>query len=187
MFKTSVYDATVTFSKDGSIHVELRSGRGGGTKASKRFTRDELHALFDWQRIADWESDPNPDYSQRIDYSHETGELRLVTGSGLERFDPHSEEALAKLVRKLKSRAPLPPALVDQPTLPDLPIPTAEQMANRTIYTTPSAAHGAKAPKRPNPARAATQAKTRQIAMSLLKASALQIKASRDSDAVHTR
>lgn len=77
-----------------------------------------------------------------IAYSHETGEITLVTGGGVENFNPNDDEHLARLVRKLKAFAPTPESEA-QPNLPNiLPQPTAEQFANRTIYTNPAHASG---------------------------------------------
>lgn len=134
-----VFTGTIIRAKDGSLNVELQSLR---VKASKRFTPSQLLPLQDWLNSAkdSWDVVEGIVHAQKISYSHEDNKLRLETAGGVKYYGV-DDESLARLVRYLKTRAPLPRSVdVEQP-LP-LPIPTDAELANRTIYKNPGIPNG---------------------------------------------
>lgn len=116
-----------------------------------------------------------PGHVRKVCYDHESGALLLYLpnhSGGPLRFDPNKDEDLARLVRRLKALAPLPHE-PDAPSLPmSLPVPTAEQMANRTIYSTAMAASGSGSKRRKPQARynkpTASEVRSQEIVKGIL-------------------
>lgn len=154
---TKTYSATITITDDGAVHVAARSKLV--FLATRRFTPTELFRLKEWltNPATDWERDLNGIHiNDTITYNQETGFVVVDTGSVQENFDPHSEEAWAKLVRKLKRRAPAPRSAgeVEIPEL--LPQPTEADLARRTILANVASASGIKGYTRPRAGQTST-------------------------------
>lgn len=132
-----IFTGSITQAKDGSLYIELQSLR---VKGRKRFTPAQLLPLREWLNDAklldhpDWPDAPVKVSGLRISYSHDDGLIRLEAQSGVNYYDPLKDEDLARLVRHLKARVPIPKS--DQPILPvDLPEVTANDLATkRTVY-----------------------------------------------------
>ena len=143
-----IFTGSLTLGTDGSTHFELQSLR---VKATKRFTPAQLLPLKAWLASAnDWDLAPARPSGLRVSYSHDDGKIRLETQSGVQYYDPLNDEDLARFVRHLKARAPVPHS--DQPQLPGLPTVTDEDLrTKRTVYTAAQAAGGVKKPKQRKP------------------------------------
>lgn len=113
------------------------------------------------ERLVAWLADPSADpsnkfqptlrpwYARDLWFDNADGHLHMYDGGKVKRFDPHSEESMASLVRALKRLAPMPKG---EPLLPlELPKPTPEQLANAQVFKAAAAAGGVKAPKKPRP------------------------------------
>lgn len=144
------YETSISLTEDGALHIHAK--RSDGFVANKRFTPSAALAIREWLTSSgtDWERDPRPNQSGQeveVEYSHDTGYIVVNPGAhpksyyAPKSFDPNSDEALAKFVRYLKSRAPRPNA--SEPDLPDLlPQPTADQLAKATRYVHAMPANG---------------------------------------------
>lgn len=130
-----VYTLDLTPTEDGLVYVS------GNRDVTAAFSAEAPLA-----QVIDWASDrPAFTLKQRyfqnqpvlgIRFDNTTGMIYLRAPNGTEvKFDPHSDEALARLVRRIKAHAPVADHTPNQPTLPHLPEPTPEQLANRTIYS----------------------------------------------------
>lgn len=126
-------DATFILSADGGLYIHVHD-RSALAQASKRFAPSELLPLRDWLfKSAEWSPDTIPWSSlATIAYSHDDGLIHLGSRLGDATYDPQSDESLARLVRKLKSLAPIPRGLAEE--APPLPLPTPAQLAARTIF-----------------------------------------------------
>lgn len=172
------YHFSMTVSPDGTTHAYVL--HRGVFVASRTFAKGELNELPQWLADASiWTRDlAQCTMNAAISYDHHDGMVHLSTAIGLdERFDPLSEESMAKLVRHLKRRAPIPEAKwmpgdkgIHQPLLP-LPIPTVAEMAARTIYSNVGIADGAGRYRSPQPRynkSAVSREKSQEIAKSIL-------------------
>lgn len=145
MTPQSQIKATIVITEDGAMHI--RASRKGWV-IEKRFSPAQALAVKDWLKSPEaWQNAERDELfhesmnEHTIAYSHETGEIILDPGCHhkayykTKRFDMLDEEAMAKLGRHLKRITPMPERL-EEPSLPEvLPTPTAEQIANRTIFT----------------------------------------------------
>jgi hypothetical protein len=132
-----------------------------------------LETLGEWLRNPD--SFPNtyakpaslPAHHKQIYFCTDTGKLVLhhPVKSACQFFDPSSEESLAKLVRTLKKFAERYDYEA-QKEKQELPLPTEEQMANRTIYSKVMSAEGIeryKAPRSRYNVQAASAARSKEL------------------------
>lgn len=131
------YHFSMTVSNDGSCHAFVL--HRGVFVASRTFKPGELNELPEW--LADskiWTRDlaAAAAVQPTISYDHHDGMLHVSHALGQDtKYDPNNEEHLARLVRRLKSKAPLPTTpSPEQPTITDLPVPTADELAARTIF-----------------------------------------------------
>jgi len=141
-----IFTGSITQGRDGSLSFELQSLR---VKAAKRFTPAQLLPLQAWLKTAatEWELVPERQRGLRVTYSHDDGRICLDTPGGSKYYDPTNDEDIARFVRYLKSRAPIPRS--EQPELPGLPEVTEEDLrTKRSIYAEAQAAGGVKKPRR---------------------------------------
>lgn len=170
------YHFSMNVSPDGTCHAFVL--HRGVFVASRTFKPGELNELPQW--LADssiWTRDLAQAASVQptISYDHHDGMLHVSHSLGSDdTYDPNNDEHLAKLVRRLKSKAPLPvSAPVEQQRLPDLPIPTSDELARRQIYTQIGIPNGVEGyrPNKPKPRygqSTASRAKSQEIANRLL-------------------
>lgn len=101
-----------------------------------------------------WSKDGEPSSARTISFDHDRGKLILHHPVKNEEFDPNDDEALAKMVRKLKR---LSMTGTKNPTAPlfhpELPTVTKEDMeTKRTVFTNPATPDGlGKSYKPPKP------------------------------------
>ncbi len=131
------YEFTVTFSGE-QIHAHVMY-RGVFVAARTFGANEPMWKIREWcDESSLWTRDMHASVAEdKITYDHTDGKLHLTGFLGTHNaFDPNDDEALARLVRLLKRRAPAPGnAMSVQPTIPNLPIPSEEDMARRTILT----------------------------------------------------
>lgn len=170
--KNTHLDCTLILSTDGSVYIEAKRLQ---YRMEARIPPARALAIREAVEHAEWEHDPKLLNFASVAYSEETGKLALVTGGGVEYFDPLNDESLAKFVRRLKARAPAPKH-VEAPPLPGiLPEPTEEQLARRTIYSAVGSAEGVtyRKPSKHRQAPAASAERSKELianALGLLKA-----------------
>lgn len=135
----------------GTIWITYRAPEGDLT--CKLTPSHTLNDLLQWlcdpttQASTMLKPSEKPWHSRSVSYNHLNGKLELHTGRTTFEFDPLDEEDLARLIRRLKSLAPLPSSETSHLPIP-LPTVTAEDLAfKRTIFSTPMAAAGAQKPK----------------------------------------
>lgn len=146
------YEATLALAQDGALHI---SAFNQGFRANTRLAPAAAIRITDWLKSnqTEWVRDnvESPVMQDHISYSHETGKISLVTLGGIQEFDAHSDEALAKLVRALKRRAPVLRSDAEQELPAFLPTPTEEELGRRQILTNVASASGIKAYSKPQP------------------------------------
>ena len=146
-------DATIILSDDGSVHLSLVD-RSRFLHASIRLSPSKAIGLKAALSSPDveWIEETSPVYlgGFRVSYSHETGLLQFASSDGTFEIDPLEEEAFAKMVRRVKSRTPIPRA-AREPILPGLPTPTEEDLARRTIFSQAGSASGIPGYRKPKP------------------------------------
>jgi len=150
---TQRYEFTVTVDDQGRIHAHVL--HRGVFVAHRTFTSENtMMDLHDWMTDSSvWtRSLAANNVNHQISYDHADGKLHVVGFVGTHNaYDPLSDESMARMVRHLKRVAPILHVNVEQPTLDNLPIPTDEQLAARTIYTNLGIADGAGKYHRPQP------------------------------------
>ncbi len=133
----NTYTLDITPSEDGNVFIS-----GAGDVNSVFPDHTPIAEIITW-------ADGRPAFTLKQRMSHRepalairfdniSGLLYLRTANGTEiKYDPLSDEAIARLVRKVKSFAPIPHETPSnkQRTLPGLPEPTDADLARRTIYT----------------------------------------------------
>lgn len=137
------YPAHLTLTDDGRLYVRVE--RRDGQMATNTFTPAKCLSLREWLANAEWSPIPGwleARHAAEVLYSHSTGKIILNPGAHKkeQHFDPNSEEDLAKLVRLLKSLAPIPRG---EPILPNvLPAPTEAELARRQVFLNAAPAIG---------------------------------------------
>lgn len=171
------YEFTINVAPDGQIYAFVMY-RGVFAAARTFQPTEPMSAIVEWCNDSKlWTRDlaMAERLNDTISYDHNDGKLHLITGWSQvhSTFDPNSDESLAKLVRTLKRKAPVPLSTANaQPPLEGLPIPTAEQLANAQRFNQIGipegvTAAGIRKPKQRYQQPAVSQARTKEIVESI--------------------